>query len=241
MRKINFFWFILVTICLAVSCKKEMVDSCNGKCTKVRLTGIVLDASTNTGIKNLEVKANYRKYKSTCYFCLSDPFETFASTRTDDLGKFNFEIDVIKADFNETYKYAITVYANASEEYITGNYETFYNYKEAFSNIALIKYKKTKLSIKYKRDSTDIFSSYAGYHTFYDNINSRTIEPISQNTNFVKLYTQNISDSDVEVFTGANFWTKITGRKFTPQGTIIYKYDSVFCNLNSDNNIVIKY
>jgi hypothetical protein len=241
MRKIYFLGLIFITICLAISCKKEIVDSCNGKCTKVSLNGIVLDASTNTGIKNVEVKASYRKYKSTCYFCFSDPFETFASTRTDDLGRFTFEIDVIKADFNETYKYAVTVYTNASEEYITGNYETFYNYQEAFSNIALIKYKKTKLSIKYKRDSTDLFSSYSAYHTFYDNFNSINIEPNSQNTNFVKLYTQNISDSVVEVFTGANFWTKITGRKFTPQGTIVYKYDSVFCNVNAPNNIVIKY
>jgi hypothetical protein len=248
MKKRKLTWVILFLFyCGISSCGKINLDldananKCNGNCTKVRLTGKVVDLSTNQGLKNIEVKAHYGKYKSTCIFCLSDNFETNTTTTTDALGNFNFDIDVVKADFNQTYKYAVTIYSNVNDEYISGNYVSFDKYEPFFSNIVLNKYKKTKLNIKFKRALLDTFSSYVAYHNFYDNINGAIIDPRNQNPDFVKLFSQNITDSIVETYTGANFWTKINSRKFSSTGIISDHTDSIFCNANTTNTITIRY
>jgi hypothetical protein len=246
MKKRKLTWVFLF-YCGISSCGKINLDldananKCNGNCTKVRLTGKVVDLSTNQGLKNIEVKAHYGKYKSTCIFCLSDNFETNATTTTDTLGNFNFDIDVIKADFNQTYKYAVTIYSNVNDEYISGNYVSFDKYEPTFSNIVLNKYKKTKLSIKFKRNLVDVFDYYVADYFFRDDINGVNIQPTNQ-ADYMKSFSLIMPDTIIEVNTGANFWTKINGRKYYSNGIPPTNYvDSIFCNTNTTNTITIKY
>ncbi len=233
--------FLFTTIFF--SCKKENVDPrvCTGSCKTVRLIGKVFDVSSNEGVKNAEVNAHFYQWKKTCFYCFDEPVETFAKTTTDDFGRFDFGIIVDSEIFKEGKHYSLSVSANTNNYYISGNYVSFDKYEEQFSNIVLKKYKKAKLNIIFKRDSLDAFSSYAAYYSFNDNLNGVTIEPINQTPIFTKLFSLNIPDSSVMTFTGANFWTKIKGSKFSTTGVMTKYIDSIFCNAYTINNITIKY
>ena len=233
-------FLVAVTFC---SCKKEKINpsDCTAGCKTVRLSGQVLDVSSNIGIANTEVKAHFYQWKSTCFICFGEPVETFATTITDNLGRFSFDIIVDTGVFDQSHHYSLDVYANTNENYISGNSKSFSHYKENFSNITFTKYQKTKLSIKYKRDSLDLFEHYTSVHTFFDNFNNVNIRPVNQ-FNYIKYFTQIINDTTVEVMTGGNIWTKINGKKFSASSHIISEHtDSIFCNANTINNITIKY
>ncbi len=244
MQKNRLFFISLVLINLIFcSCKKEKINlsDCNAACKSVRLSGTVLDVSSNVGIANTAVKAHFYQWKSTCFICFGEPVETFAKTITDNSGRFNFEIIVDTGVFNYTGHYDLDVYANTGENYISGNPISFSNYKEHFTNITLTKYQKTKLSIRYKRDSLDLFEHYTADHTFSDNFNNLNIRPTNQ-LDYIKYFSQIISDTTIVVNTGANIWTKINGKKFLASSHIISSHiDSVFCSPNVLNNITIKY
>ncbi len=225
------------------SCKKENLDprACTGSCKTVILSGKVFDVSSNEGIKNTEVKAHFYQWKSTCFYCFGEPVETFAITTTDDLGRFNFEIIVDAGIFDENHHYTLDVYANANDTYLLGNQVSFSKYEERFLNIVLTKYKKTKLSIKFKRDSADIFDYYVADYVFRDDINGVNIQPTNQ-ADYMKLFSLTMPDSTINVHTGANLWTKINGRKYYSNGIPPTNYgDSIFCNANAINNITIRY
>ena len=232
-------FLVAVTFC---SCKKEKINpsDCTAGCKTVRLSGQVLDVSSNIGIANTEVKAHFYQWKSTCFICFGEPVETFATTITDNLGRFSFDIIVDTGVFDQSHHYSLDVYANTNENYISGNSKSFSHYNENFSNITLNKYKKTKLTIKFKRDSSDIFNHYVADYFFRDNINGINIQPTNQ-ADYMKLFSQNMPDTTIEVNTGANFWTKIKGRKISTTSTISEHTDSIFCNANTINNITIKY
>ena len=225
------------------SCKKEKINpsDCTAGCKTVRLNGKVLDVSSNTGIGNAEVKAHFYQWKSSCFICFGEPVETFARTTTDNLGRFNFDIIVDTGVFDQSHHYSLDVYANTNENYISGDSKSFSHYNENFSNITLTKYQKTRLSIKYKRDSLDLFEHYTSVHSFVDSFNNVNIRPVNQ-LNYIKYFSQLINDTTVEVITGANIWTKINGKKFSASSHIISEHtDSIFCNANTNNSITIKY
>lgn len=233
-------FFVAIALC---SCEKEKINpsDCTAGCKTVRLSGQVLDVSSNTGIANSEVKAHFYQWKSTCFICFGEPVETFAKTRTDNSGRFNVDIIVDTGVFDQNHHYSLDLCANTNENYISGNSKLFSHYNENFSNITLTKYQKTKLSIKYKRDSLDLFEHYTSVHTFVDNFNNVNIRPVNQ-LNYIKYFSQIINDTTVEVITGANIWTKINGKKFQASSHIISVHtDSIFCNANTINNITIKY
>ncbi len=232
-------FLVAVTFC---SCKKEKINpsDCTAGCKTVRLSGQVLDVSSNEGLRNTEVKAHFYQSKACLFFCFGEPVETFAQTITDDQGRFNVDIIVDTGVFDGAHSYRLNIYANASDNYILGNGISFIHYNENFSNITLTKYKKTKLNIKFKRDSSDIFNHYVADYFFRDNINAINIQPTNQ-ADYMKLFSQNIPDTTIEVNTGANFWTKVKGRKFSTTSTISENIDSIFCNANTINTITIKY
>lgn len=225
------------------SCEKEKINpsDCTAGCKTIRLSGKVLDASSNIGIANAEVRAHFYQWKSTCFICFGEPVETFAKTQTDYLGRFNVDIIVDTGVFDQMHHYSLIVYANTYENYISGNSKSFSHYNDNFSNITLTKYQKTKLSIRFKRDSIDLFDRYIAEHIFVDNLNNVNIRPPNQ-VNFFKHFSQIIPDTTLEVVTGANTWTKIFSKKISGSSHIISEYaDSVFCNANTANNITIKY
>lgn len=232
--------FFIIVFC---SCKKEKINpsDCTAGCKNVHLSGKLLDVSSNEGISNTEVQAHFYQWKSTCYFCFGEPVETFAKTKTDIFGNFDIDIIVDAGVFDQSHHYLLNVYANDNDNYFLGNHVSFLNYNESFSNIILTKYKKTKLNIRLKRDSSDIFNLYFADYIFRDNINVVNIEPTNQSV-YRKLFWQTMPDTTVEVNTGANFWTKIIGKKYSASSSIISEnVDSVFCNANTSNNITIKF
>ena len=234
---------LVLFILLFYSCKKEKINpsDCTGGCKTIRLSGKILDVSSNIGIRNTEVKAHFYQWKSTCFICFGEPVETFAKTTTDNLGRFNINIIVDTSVFDQSHHYSFDVYSNTHENYISGNPKSFSHYKEDFSNIILTKYQKTKLSIKFKRDSLDLFERYMADHTFYDTYNNVNIRPTNQ-LDYLRYFSQIMSDTTIEVETGANTWTKINGTKISGSSHIISEHvDSVFCNVNTTNFITIKY
>ncbi len=234
---------ILVASSFFYSCEKLEVNSsdCTAGCKTIHLSGKLVDVSSNEGIKNTEVKAHFYQWKSNCFFCFGEPVETFGKTTTDDQGRFKIAIVVDTGVFIAGYHYALDVYANANDNYILGNQVSFNDYHENFQNITLTKYKKTRLSIKFKRDSADVFYSYVVSHSFFDSINNVSINLTNQNPIFVKAYGSNISDSTVDIYTGANFYAKIISKKFSATSTISTLTDSILCNANTNNNISISY
>jgi hypothetical protein len=170
---------ILITT-LFSSCIKEDFhndSSCKRDCQRVRLSGQVLDLSLNTGIRNTEVKASFSQFKSNCFICFGIPIETNATTTTDNIGRFSFDIIVDTIALNGNYHYSLNVYAIANDLYIPGNNKTFYNYPDSFSNIILTKYKKATLTVDFKRDSVDIFNQYDVRQIFRGTYNNKEIEP----------------------------------------------------------------
>ncbi len=225
------------------SCEKVNVDprACTGSCKTVHLSGKVFDVSSNEGIKNTEVYAHFYQRKRTCFYCFGEPVETFAKTTTDDLGRFNFEIIVDADIFDQSHNYTLNVYANTNDNYFSGRYASFDKYEERFSNIILNKYKKTKLTIKFKRDLIDVFDYYVADYFFRDGINGVNIEPTNQ-ADYMKAFSLTMPDTIIEVNTAANFWTKVNGRKYYTNGLAPTNYtDSVFCNSNTINDITIRY
>jgi hypothetical protein len=241
MKKINTLYMIAIIISIgSVSCKK--VDTiCTGACNTVKLSGIVINQSLNAGLKNVEVKAHFYEWKSSCFFCFGKPLETFASTTTDNLGRFNFDIKIDTGIFKYGNHYALDVYTDLNNDYIRGNNISYNSFGEISQNIILSKYSKTKLTIAYKRDSSDIFSHYLSYQYINDNVNHFNVAVNNGENIFIKNYNPIINDTTIDVFTGANFFTKISGRKVVTSANIIVKEDSIFCGLNTINNIVIKY
>jgi hypothetical protein len=244
MRKAKYLLILVVLLnVIFFSCKKENVDprDCNGKCKTVHLSGKVLDVSSNEGLKNTEVNAHFYQWKRTCFYCFGEPVETFAKTTTDDLGRFNFDIIVDADIFDQSHNYILNVYANTNDNYFSGRYASFDKYEESFSNIVLTKYKKTNLSIKFKRDSIDVFDYYVADYIFRDDINGVNIEPTNQ-ADYMKAFSLTMPDTIIYVNTAANFWTKVNGRKYYSNGIAPTNYtDSIFCNANTTNNIIIRY
>ena len=244
MKSLTVLQGFLIILMTFASCTKEKISTdsnCKRDCQNVRLSGQLLDVSTNTGISNTEIKAHFYQYKSTCYFCFGTPVETFAKTITDNLGRFSFDIIVDTVALNGSYHYAISVYAAVNYFYLAGNNKTFYNYPNNFSNIILSKFKKTTLAVKFKRDSADNFNQYVVTHTFRDTYSNRIFEPNPSGYVFIKPYSINIADTTVNIVTAANFWTNINSRKFSINSTLSIYSDSVFCTVNGPNNLTVKY
>jgi hypothetical protein len=244
MRKTKYLPVLVVLLSVIFfSCKKENVDprDCTGSCKTVHLSGKVVDVSSNEVFKNAVVKAHFYQWKSTCFICFGVPVETFAETRTDNFGAFNFGIIVDANIFDQSHHYALDVYAYVDDNYILGNDISFNSYQESFSNIILTKYKKTKLTIKFKRDSIDVFDYYVADYIFRDDINGVNIEPTNQ-ADYMKAFSLTMPDTIIYVNTAANFWTKVNGRKYYSNGIAPTNYtDSIFCNANTTNNIIIRY
>ena len=233
----------LITI-LFYSCKKEKIDHdafrCIG-CQTVQLSGRVLDLSSNEGMKNVEVKAHFYQWKSNCFICLGKPLETFAKAISDNNGYFRLNIIVDTIAFNYFNHYSLDLNAAINDNYISGDQISFSDYHQNFSNITIPQYKKTKLNITFKRDSSDIFYSYIVRHTFYDVSNGVNVDPTNQIADIFRPYSTTILDTAVETVTGANFWTKIIGKKFSTTTLINQHVDSIFCIPGTTNNITIKY
>ncbi len=244
MKKVRAFLSLIVLSILLCSCKKEKINKadCRGAgCKTMYLNGKVLDASLNEGIRNIEVKAHFYQYKSNCFICIGTPVETTAKTKTDNLGNFKMSIIVDTNLLNGNYHYIVDVYAAVNADYIEGNDSSFYNFAENITNITLRKYKKTKLYISLKRELADTFKTFDVAHYFYDNTNGKIIDPTNQQGDFYKMYSPNIADTNIIVFTGANAKTVIYWRKFISNTNVLYRTDSIFCSANIINNYTIKY
>ena len=244
MKLISAFLTAFIIALVFTSCIKEKINndsSCKKDCQRVRLSGQLLDVSTNTGIRNTEIKAHFYQYKSNCFICFGKPVETFANTITDNLGRFTFEIIVDTLAFNGIDHYILEVNAGANNEYILGDEIFFYNSNNNFSNIILKKYRKTTLAVNFKRDSADVFNQYFVRHTFRDITNGQEIDPNREGYVLLKTFASTIEDTTVNIVTAANFWTKVTGRKYSTTSTQSVHSDSVFCSLNGPNSITIKY
>lgn len=227
---------------LLVSCNKERINpsDCTGNaCKIINISGKVKDMSANLGMKNIDIKAHFYQWKSTCFICLGEPVETFANTISDDLGNFNFNIIVDTGVFNESHHYKLAVHANGVENYLSGSAKYLNKYQDNFSNLLLTKYKKTKLNITFKRDSADTFYSYFSYFKFKDDIANEIIDPI-RNPFFIKPYSNIMQDTTIQILTGENFTTKIIGQKHSYNNILSEKVDSIYCT-NNLNTILIKY
>lgn len=224
------------------SCKKESINNsdCRGNiCKSVELSGKVVNASTNSGIKNIVVKAHFYQWKSTCIFCLGDPIETFATTYTDNGGFFKFKIVIDPNLLDQNHHYELNIYAATPNNYLSGNTKTFDKYRESFSNLILTKYQKSRLNITFKRNFIDSFYNYLSYFNIKDSINNEIVDPLN-NPFFIKSFSSILPDTTVEIITGENVYTKIIGRKHSYNSVISEKVDSVFCT-GTLNSITIKY
>ena len=235
---------VLLLMLLFTSCIKEKIiddSSCKKNCQRLRLSGQLLDVSTNTGITNTEIKAHFYQYKSSCFICFGTPMESFAKTITDNSGRFSFEILVDTLAFNGRDHYILLINTAENAQYILGEEKRFYSLNNDFSNIMLTKYKKATLAVNFKRDSSDIFNEYVVRHTFRDITNGQEIDPNRNGFVLIKPYTSSITDTTVNIVTAGNFWTKVIGRKYSTTSTLSIHTDSVFCSINGPNSITIKY
>jgi hypothetical protein len=118
----------------------------------------------------------------------------------------------------------------------------YYSHQSSYNNVIINKYKKTKLSITYQRDSSDNFITFNAAPSYLDD-NINNIRFYYQNrVGFYSPYAPIIPSTSIEETVAANFWTKILKRKDFSNGTnqILYS-DSIYCLPNIVNNITVKY
>jgi hypothetical protein len=218
--------FILSSFLFFNSCKKQ-APVCTGNCATINADGRVVNKLNNTSAAGVPVSLSWVKFVGG--FSQS---EVILTVKSQSDGKFNFTSSIDTTYF--TKRYFLSLSAGSNDEYIILGYSglistrTYSFDPNAFHGIQLEVYKKANLKIKLNRTQNDNFKSFSISHSnvvddvfLYDYNISSPQEVIDRN------------ESELNVKTVADVYTKIKVIKAFPNGTSTTTVDSVRCTANS--------
>lgn len=223
MQKLLFF---ILLIALIVSCKKNY---CSGNCADIRISGQVVDTSSNQGIADVPIQV----YWEESTFCTSCHTTKVAESKTNNEGYFNFVITVDKDKFGDNY---LSINASIPSGYIHsyGNTERVISsyisqYIIQDDNLRIVMYPKANLSINLVKNQNDTFNYFDLTYTY--------------SPTRIGIFSQSgtLRDTAFNVQTSANIYTKIEWRKGYGFGQTTTYIDSIKCSSTSPNTFIINY
>lgn len=226
---------IILTLFLN-SCKKGLPNqpNCTGNCVTININGNTSIKTSSAPLPNVPVDVTwiYNKY---CILCAT---YKVASGKTDNDGKFNFNVTIDSTFFKD---FALHVRVPTNTNYISVPFSGSLNYVDvrfyeftpsSFQNIKFDFYPKTYLTIRLHRTLTDNFDYFSIQHQFTNEI--------SYNDYFIS-GPQFAKDTTLKVVTSADTYTKLAWQKTVINGQSIQKNDSLLCTSNGANVFDINY
>lgn len=238
MKPIQIILLTLTTILLS-SCEllfnvpdEEKNLVCESNCYSLNMKGLIIDKTTNTGIKNIQVTMNWTK--PTCIFC---PDNTIYKGTTENSGNFNISNSIDTSYFQNGFHLSLSIPKN--NDYIVvpfGNCFSMYSLTDSIlKDVTFELYPKVELKIKTERVQTDNFTTFIVEHYFCKAITYADIINSKGNAGFdYPLNDTKTTETSANIKTYIK-WTKSIGN------ARIEQVDSIICQKGKENLYTIKY
>ena len=217
----------LLTALLFFSCERDAPE-CKGNCETMNANGRVINNLTGTGASGVPVKLSWSLGGG---LPRGDRL-VIQTVNSDGNGAFNFTSSIDTTYFSKDYH--LSLYVGDNDEYMILGYagvnsKPSYAFDQsAFQNVQLEVYKKANLKIRLHRTQSDNFTSFIISHSNVDNyffvIDYNVQSP------------QEVIDkkqSELNVNTVADVYTKIKVEKTFADGTSKVTIDSIKCTTNA--------
>jgi hypothetical protein len=238
MKPIQIILLTLTTILLS-SCEllfnlpdEEKILVCESNCYSLNMKGAVIDKTTNSGIKDIQVNLNWTK--PMCIFC---PDNNIYTGTTDNSGNFNISNSIDTTYFQNEFHLSLSIPKN--NDYIVvplGNDFGIYSLTESMlKNVTFELYPKAELKIITERVETDNMTTFIVEHYFCKGITYGDVINSKGNAGFGSpLNDTRITETSANIKTYIR-WTKSFGNQK------IEKVDSIICQKGKENIYTIRY
>ena len=226
---------IIISIILFLfnSCKKESLGlqkKCENNCAPIYVNGRVIDASSQTGMKDVPITLVWSVRRSWCLFDCRDIILYNTKTKSD--GTFSFQMDIDTSFFNHDYL-ILTPTTPAGFTAIQANKTTMGRY--VATGLQQINYEYfpiTSLQINLRRNQADSFRSFQ-LNVFFKNTQGLYYNNSSGN--------RNMGDTTFNIQAPAGMYSRIYWTKVFNPGVFLNYIDSIKCEKNRPNYITINY
>ncbi len=221
-------YFLISLLLLSISCKKQ-IAVCTGNCDVVNINGYLFNGASNSNAGVAPISLDWQKFTGIIF---SQKNVSSINAKSD--GTFNFTSIIDTTLFEQGYFLSINVDDNNSYMTLPDNgVNRMYNYNaNGFTNLKLDVYPKTTLKIKLNRIQNDNFQYFAVSYYFIDNAEFFPFETSSP---------QDIYETELDVPTSTDLYTKIRVTKTSSTGTSTMTIDSIICTKNGPNNYTVNF